>query len=228
MTFGYRNRWIWTILALGLASTANAQCGDTASSAPLFKWWDIYYYYNGVLLSSTALQQAANAWNNLTGGTIQVNPRDYYYDIAITDDFSITGYAEQQVFNESDNTLCFNRRDNSCGICYNSSMAGFATVKMNPYNIQETATGYGILLDAVTAQVMSHELGHIYGLNDYYYGVTNCSYTTVMYYNGSGDWTCHIYTPQPYCDGGNFSNEYSGVVTVDWGSCSGCNQVGVC
>jgi hypothetical protein len=108
-------------------------------------------------------------------------------------------------------------------------MVFYATIQVNPTIFMQEWTKLSLSYPFINANtyselLASHEFGHVFNLDDFFFGVTGCSATTIMYDDLVGDASCSIIDPQQYCDGGLFDTWYTaqGVTPENFEACKGC------
>ncbi len=136
-------------------------------------------YMVGGSFSTTGMAAAMGAWNASQGYT--TFSQGGYDDIAISDDSSIPGLGESIRHNDSASG-CYLHPSSACSwFCNNLSRLYYEELKLNPTVIASTASTFSLSQDTVVQQVVSHEIGHVFGLADYDDGGTpDCTDSTIM------------------------------------------------
>ena len=170
----------------------------------------------------TGINNAVGDWNSAQS-LISIQITDDWLVIIVSDDTSIApNLGETQVYSQAYDTSCYMVGELPAPLCFTSSVAYYATVKLNPDGIASTASTWSLSTDVVAEKVMSHELGHVFDLDDDT-GSYSCDSPTIM--NSAAPYFCHFNTPQS-CDVSEFLSAYSGWTFYTWtlcqcsGSCS--------
>jgi hypothetical protein len=165
---------LFTALSVG-ARTASAECPTLTSGSPArWTWTTLEWTYSGGL-STTAISQAASAWNSGQSFTT-VQSSTGFLDIVISDSTAVPGTAEIEVFNYSAGTPqspCYLKRSVNCSsICFNTSRIYRAEMRLNNDNIGGAGSDWASTwnlstqdaIDRVTKWAVGHEIGHFFGL----------------------------------------------------------------
>ena len=203
-------------------------------SGPRIAWNLTIWSYSGSSFSTTGMYTALASWNSQQSLTSFCSLSDCPgngVDIFISEDTSITGLGEEQSFgNGSGSSGCYLHPSWSCNICFTEDKLYYATIKLSPTNINSTASdysGYGWTVNDVVSFTISHEVGHVFRL-DNYGGSNDCSSPTIMAVNEAFGCSPHFSTPRA-CDISTVSSLYSGWTVYSWTSCGGtCNQGASC
>lgn len=173
------------------AGTAFAACPNVAGTGnPRWSFTDVQWTYSGSL-SNSAVSGGAASWNSRQSFT-NVHAATGYDDIHIVDDSSLTGLGEAQTYNYGNGgSACYLHKSYSCSsICYNTSRAYYADVRLSNNNIGGAASDWapvwGITVsaatDLITTMVSAHEIGYFFGLLNWD-GAQNCTDPTIMSVN---------------------------------------------
>ena len=215
---------------LVMAEAGSAACPNIAGSSPQrWTWTTLEWTYSGGL-STSAIATGASSWNSRQSFTT-VQASTGWEDISITDNTSITGLGEIQVYNYGNGgSACYLKRSVCTDICFNTSRIYYADMRLNNNNIGgaafDWASYWGLspqaAVDFLVRGVVAHEIGHVFWLENYS-GPANCADPTIMSVNDH--FNCALSAPTP-CDGNAVAGIYSGWSTVSVNTCGPCTTTG--
>lgn len=173
----------------------------------------------------------ATAWNSRQSFT-SVQAGSTYLDLNIFDNNSIgPNLGEATVWNQGNGgSPCYLHRSANCSaVCYNTSRIYYTDIKLSNNNIggagTDWASTWGLstqaAIDLVTKMVVSHEVGHVFGLTNWDPGAQNCTDPTIM--SVFDMFYCQLSGGPTSCDASNVSTVYSGWSTVSFATCGVCN-----
>lgn len=212
------------------ANTASGACPGLTLSGPRIDWDLEIWTYNGSSFSNAGFYRAFNNWNAQQSLTTFCNLPDCPgngVDIFISEDTSITGLGEEQSFgNGGGQSPCYLHPSATCSdMCFTEDKLYYATVKLNTTVINSTAqqySRYGVTVDDVVTFTVSHEVGHVFRLENYA-GPNDCTSPTIMSVNKAFGCSPFFFVAQT-CDAMTVASLYSGFTVYSWSTCGlDCN-----
>lgn len=218
-----RRQFVRLFVSFLLVVAAQGQCPSIAALSPLARIpWDLEIWTYSGSLSVSGIAAGVSAWNGRQSLTTFCSLQDCPnngVDIFISDDTTLQGLGQEQSYgNWTGQSSCCLHTSSTCPtMCFNESKLYYATIKLNPTRIASTASAWGLQIDTVTQEVASHEVGHVFGLDNYEETVNCAAPQTIMSVKGS-QFQCGYYTPQQ-CDTTAVYNLYNGWTIYSWATC---------
>jgi len=182
------------------------------SSSPRLYWDETVWHYASYTYTISDLSTGYTNWDGLVT-TFANGPLSDAW-IEVIDDSGISGRGATQVWDYANGgpgggpAACYDHPAEYCsGLCADAAKVYYAVTLLNPDNI----SGQNDL-----NFVVSHEAGHVFGLDDFDTYV-DCANPTVMSVND--ELYCQIYVPQ-YCDLNALGGFYSGWTIWNQSTCS--------
>jgi hypothetical protein len=209
-------------VCLMLPGPVSAACSRSyvLGSTPYYLWTEQEWTYSGSHSAGTGISNAAAGWNSVQS-RITLSGHTFYDDVHISDDDSIAPLEGITSWITQDQANCANTLD-ACGTCLDSSILQQVRIRLNwggTNGITATASTLGWTTDQTVEEIMSHELGHAYRLDNA--SGTNCTDRSIMSVTDPASCTPNFFVPQS-CDADNFTSAYSGWTQEDYGSCGQC------
>lgn len=149
---------------------------------PYWAWSPVTYEYTSSL-PLQAMTWAASGWGQL--GIMSFNVSYGWLDVRIYDDNSLSPqhYALTYHYSQALGT-CWKQKD-TCGRCMDWSVMYYAIVKVNANTVRSVAQQFNINLTNFSTNILSHELGHVLGLQHVTPVAWECWEVDTVMYNGA-------------------------------------------
>ena len=202
-----------------LSFSVTPGCPSLVTGTPPRLFWDTTYWHYIGSMSTTGITAAFNAWMGVQS-KISFASHTTDIDIYISDatgdpDWLGLTYTWDYA---NGGSQCNGHPSSSCGgLCANSSKVYYATIALNPIGISTSAGQWSVTTDTLITQTMSHEIGHVLGLNNHT-DTLDCASPSLMYVSALESLQCGFYTPTT-CDANAVNNLYSGWTTWSFSTC---------